>query len=328
MFGSDVLEVSLGLVLVFLLMSLVMTAVQEAIEHFFKTRASTLHHAVGELLRNKGPLVEAFYRHPLIYGLYSGEYEGAGPRKRLPSYIPRETFSTALLDLRDSAESFEGKDELANLLSGFARVAPDTASLRRELEAWFDGAMDRASGWYKRRTQFRLFFIGLGVALVLNVNAIAIANHLATNPQQRALVTALADRAAEREPGGELLTEAEREELREEIGRLGIPIGWQNAEWRGMLDRIPPFGWPPTPGDTVIGAITTLNLFLGYLITAFALMLGAPFWFDVLNRIMVIRSTVKPKEKSPDEPSEDGARKRRKVDVTLGRDSAAEDAAP
>ena len=30
-------------------------------------------------------------------------------------------------------------------------------------------------------------------------------------------------------------------------------------------------------------------------------MLGAPFWFDVLNRLMVIRSTVKPKEKSPDE---------------------------
>jgi len=33
--------------------------------------------------------------------------------------------------------------------------------------------------------------------------------------------------------------------------------------------------------------------------------LGAPFWFDVLNKITVIRSTVKPHEKSPEEASED-----------------------
>jgi hypothetical protein len=43
----------------------------------------------------------------------------------------------------------------------------------------------------------------------------------------------------------------------------------------------------------------------GWSITALAISLGAPFWFDLLNKIMVIRSTVKPKEKSPEEGSED-----------------------
>jgi hypothetical protein len=43
----------------------------------------------------------------------------------------------------------------------------------------------------------------------------------------------------------------------------------------------------------------------GWLLTALAATLGAPFWFDVLNRLMVIRSTVKPHEKSPEEASED-----------------------
>ena len=42
---------------------------------------------------------------------------------------------------------------------------------------------------------------------------------------------------------------------------------------------------------------------LGWLMTAFAISLGAPFWFDMLNKLIVVRSTVKPKEKSPDEPS-------------------------
>jgi hypothetical protein len=46
-------------------------------------------------------------------------------------------------------------------------------------------------------------------------------------------------------------------------------------------------------------------MILGWLITAIAATLGAPFWFDVLNKIMVIRSTVKPHEKSPEEASED-----------------------
>jgi hypothetical protein len=51
---------------------------------------------------------------------------------------------------------------------------------------------------------------------------------------------------------------------------------------------------------------------LGWLLTAMAISLGAPFWFDTLNRLMVVRSTVKPHEKSreqeskdnPDEPNE------------------------
>ena len=46
----------------------------------------------------------------------------------------------------------------------------------------------------------------------------------------------------------------------------------------------------------------------GWLITALATTFGAPFWFDLLNRMMVIRSTVKPKEKSPDEPAVDRPR--------------------
>ena len=44
---------------------------------------------------------------------------------------------------------------------------------------------------------------------------------------------------------------------------------------------------------------------LGWLLTAFAVSFGAPFWFDLLNRFMVVRSTVKPKEKSPEEGSKD-----------------------
>jgi hypothetical protein len=41
------------------------------------------------------------------------------------------------------------------------------------------------------------------------------------------------------------------------------------------------------------------------LITGFAISQGAPFWFDLLNRFMVVRSTVKPNEKSEEQPSKE-----------------------
>ncbi len=46
-----------------------------------------------------------------------------------------------------------------------------------------------------------------------------------------------------------------------------------------------------------------LALALGWLITGMAISAGAPFWFDTLNKFMVVRSTVKPQEKSQNEPS-------------------------
>lgn len=41
----------------------------------------------------------------------------------------------------------------------------------------------------------------------------------------------------------------------------------------------------------------------GLALTATAASLGAPFWFDLLNKFIVVRSTVKPHEKSQEEPS-------------------------
>jgi hypothetical protein len=46
---------------------------------------------------------------------------------------------------------------------------------------------------------------------------------------------------------------------------------------------------------------------LGWLFTALALSLGAPFWFDLLNKFMVVRSTIKPREKSGVERSKDAS---------------------
>jgi hypothetical protein len=83
-----------------------------------------------------------------------------------------------------------------------------------------------------------------------------------------------------------------------EISNLGLPIGWVDEEWPGL------HFWQPREFVTRWEPSFRLHFF-GWLLTALAISLGAPFWFDMLNKLIVVRSTVKPKEKSPDEKSKD-----------------------
>jgi hypothetical protein len=83
------------------------------------------------------------------------------------------------------------------------------------------------------------------------------------------------------------------------IESLGLPIGWDatdvNRTWPGS--RV----WQPAIFSAWKKQIRLH--WIGWFLTAFAISLGAPFWFDMLNKFIVVRSTVKPKEKSQDEPS-------------------------
>lgn len=78
-----------------------------------------------------------------------------------------------------------------------------------------------------------------------------------------------------------------------ELKALGLPIGWSSP-------TDPDLNWDARG----VGEHLKNHLF-GWLLTALAISLGAPFWFDLLNKFIVVRSTVKPKEKSPEEKSKD-----------------------
>jgi hypothetical protein len=323
MFGSAVLEVGIGLALVFLLASIVMTAAQEGIETILQTRAAYLQQAVRELMQGDQAALEALYKHPLVFALYRGGTAGQNmpDAKKLPAYIPREVFSAALIDMIETGEAVPNR--LRDAYEGLARLAGgDSASLRREVEGWYDGVMDRASGWFKKRTQRNVFLLGIVIAVLLNINAVSIAQYLNANDAQRLLVVGAAKgvtREGPAKPGIVPLAREDANKLHSQLSEIGLPIGWSEASLRWL--------WPPQPSAatggsagaqdrSVVHALLAFGRWLimatmvlcGWVITALAMMLGAPFWFDVLNRLMVIRSTVKPTEKSPDEPSEDGGK--------------------
>src|SRR6185436_13202211 len=67
---------------------------------------------------------------------------------------------------------------------------------RLNLEGWFDASMDRVSGWYKRTTQLWLFFIGLAITAVMNVNIFTVTQSLWRDKELRQAVVTQAEAVA------------------------------------------------------------------------------------------------------------------------------------
>jgi hypothetical protein len=328
MFGSEILDVAVGMVFIFIVVSSICSALREGIEAILKTRASHLEWGIREMLHDQDAkgLAKDFFSHPMIFSLYGGPYAGSRfnawlptmltSGRNLPSYIPARSFALALMDMAargtsmDAASSgasgaaFTLQDIRANvknlgspavqriLLTAIDTAQGDLNQAISNVEAWYDGTMDRVSGWYKRSTQWILFAIGLFVAIGLNVDTLRIANHLYTNKTARDIVVA---QATQKTGSG---------------AAAGQPVSYANAQSALAEMPIPvgPKNWPRRdPADTDPNAERNLWLMslIGWMMTAMAATLGAPFWFDVLNKITVIRSTVKPHEKSPEEASED-----------------------
>lgn len=112
MFNSGILDVAIGLIFIYLLLSLIASAANEMIERWLKNRASDLERGVRELLEDPEKatsVVQEFYDHPLINSLYKGTYDEASKAKIfsdkvLPSYIPARNFALAIWDLALSGQ--------------------------------------------------------------------------------------------------------------------------------------------------------------------------------------------------------------------------------
>ncbi|MGI8917368.1 MAG: hypothetical protein ACR2H6_02115 [Pyrinomonadaceae bacterium] len=114
MFNSNILDVAIGMIFVYLLLSLMCTAANEIIELMLKKRAIDLERGIRELLApgslsGKPDIVQKLYDHALINNLFGGEYGESKIKSRipwlrwkrtqLPSYIPARSFALALMDL-------------------------------------------------------------------------------------------------------------------------------------------------------------------------------------------------------------------------------------
>ncbi|HKT84174.1 MAG TPA: hypothetical protein VJQ84_10100 [Solirubrobacterales bacterium] len=312
--GSPAIEVAIGLAFVFFLLSTIVSALTEGIAWWTKQRAEQLENGLFGLL-GENRFAREVLRHALV------QSDARKPQKKLwrrkaekqkPSYVSARNFSLALIDVL-AKHGEHSDDPLQNVKNGLAEIKGDAAraeeadgndeddeglaALGQQLEAllgdpaitrlegfrtaaekWFDDAMDRVSGWYRRWSQWVTCVLAVAVAVFLNVNAIGIAEQLANDPTVRSAVVSRAEAAASKEKGDPGAAGKKAEEAVDTLGALELSVGWPKGFFHG-------FGW---------------TMIFGWLITAIAVSLGAPFWFDALGKLAGLRTTGKKPKPEPE----------------------------
>jgi hypothetical protein len=200
----------------------------------------------------------------------------------------------------------------------------DIDAFKQNVSDWFNNAMDRVGGWYKRRAQWVTAGLGLLVAVAVNVDAVLVVRHLETHPGERDALVAQARAYAERPapapaasaPAADITPELQRfAAVQSRLEHLALPIGWVRAAAQGPGGAAAPrTGLAPDESETRYFLVwprswealadTVAFHAIGWLITALAATLGAPFWFDTLNRFISIRSAGKAPEEN-DKPPRD-----------------------
>lgn len=291
MFGSAILDVAIGLVFVYLLLSFIVTAAQELLETVIKLRAAHLAKGIEKLLGSD--IAKQFFDNPMIKGLSPDKWFGAGTRK--PSYIPSRAFAATVLDILARAD-VAGPRTLDKVRAGINNLKDDDLkkslsvlleegqhkleTFETQLEGWFNGQMERVSGWYKRKAQLVTVAIGLVIAAGMNADSIAIVKTLSSDSSLRAALVAEAQERAKQPLASAGQIDEHIAAVQGSITKiqgLGLPIGFiWSAKRIDWAQAIP-----------------------GWLLTAFAISLGAPFWFDMLNKVVSIRSSGRAPDEKP-----------------------------
>lgn len=275
MFGSTVLEVAIGLTFCYGTLALVVSTLQEALAAAFSLRANMLLDAVKRMLDDPRceALAQSLYDHPLVNPHGGGK--ARCPLSVKPSYIEPAHFAIALLDtlrsnpavpLQAAIEALPDEQVKRVLLALHRQASGDLQRFQDGIAGWFNSAMERLSGVYKRRQLLISFLLALLLTIMLNIDSIHLFQTLWQNPALAAQIKAA--------PGA-----LDAEALRQ---LWMMPIGWGS--------------FPPQLNTAFALQVA------GWLITAGTTLFGAPFWFDLLQRAIQLRGTGA-KPQSPPQPA-------------------------
>lgn len=292
MLGLGTLDILIGLVTLYLTFGLACTAIVEAISAWFGIRAKTLEEALTKLLPGSvgeaQKTVDAFYAHPLVASLSKSD-------KDRPSYIPASVVGQVAESLIlakagvNALSDATGKGLLDGSIGSFARqCAGDASAFRTAVEEHFNAAMDRANGWYKRYTQTVALVAAAVLVIGANLDTLQVVRTLQISPDARARLVETASNAlksaasvpvdatkmAGATNGGGTIEQTRK-------AREAMDRAFQQMQSSALI-----FGWSQVPEPSQLPA-----KIVGLLISIFAVSLGAPFWFDILQRFMKVRAT-------------------------------------
>lgn len=340
MFNSPIIDLALTLSFTYFSLSLTVSTIHEYLSALLNKRGEYLKNAIDCLLFDQDwkKIAEKLYNNPNITSLKKDI-------NSLPSYIPAGNFAAALMDqFKDDKNIILDMNKIRDvltddgiaaqvgisagirklLLNFYERAQGDLQSFQKQIETFYNSAMDRASGVYKRSSQLIVFIISVVICASLNVDTINIVNklwgnqealkHTADNLQtvvkqvnekgynpktdtikfEASKVTVIKNIPADTSKNA-----PNAKKVAQQISTVstflvssGIPVGWTAQNTPDLKDK--------TFCQSLLSLLTKIT---GLLLTAIALMLGAPFWFDLINKIVSLRAAGKKPEEEATTPT-------------------------
>lgn len=323
--GAAVINIAIILSGLYVILSCFVSWLNETIQSAFRRRGQFLYQGVLNLLCGHDELANAIFETPFVASASndkngkivqpgtppSGIRRMLSPRTYRPSYLASRSFSLALWHSvralagtapQNAGDLFKTPDNLiADLRAQVGAVLPDNPNLATALasllnqaqddydklldltDKWYDGQMDRVSGWYKRYVQVFIIVIAIIIVSFTGADTLSIAAGAYASPQlAEAVGRPLADIARKAmQPASNAPNETSTPEP--DLGSAVRAI----AQLNGKTSVNPIDNWRYHWG--------------GMLLTIIALVLGGPFWFEVLSSLFKLNpraSGEKPGDKS------------------------------
>jgi len=278
-FSSTIFEITVGLMCVFIALSLVVSWINEMFAALFNLRGKGLSDGIAQMVADAQTQASLF-GHPIIASSVTNP-------EKLPSYLTATQFTTALLDVigagttisTSASQAFTDVQNAVGALKPGALKTALTSILKTAtgdynavvngIQSWFNATMDRVSGMYRRMASIWIFFIGLVLIGALDADTFKIVKVLNCSSATRAALAASAGASAK---------------------ELDASVALQHVS-TGVFNSLA-FGWfgaaPPSPCAN--SAEPWWQAVLGIIATTLAISLGAPFWFDALKFLMNVRN--------------------------------------
>ena len=287
-----------GLVLMYVMLSFFCVIINEFIAGLLNLRGRTLDEALKKLIDEPG-LRARFDCHGLIAGARGttgAAHLSAAGRSALPPYLSSRSVAMALLGSLDPGVA---NPDIAQVRSAVDRLPQsnikdvltvalddsggDGQALRNDVAIWFDDAMTRLAGSYKRMMQGLSFVVALSIAMALNADTIQISDALWQDQAYSDVeIKAGADAAMQADPAALAAYPGCRNKKPDEIARAAGKLCVFNSYIHPR-----PMGWTSSPTTS----LDWLTKIFGLLLTAIAVAIGASFWFDILQKYTNFRST-------------------------------------
>lgn len=297
-------DVAIGLCIVYLGASFFVTVINEYLAQLRNWRGRNLCNSLQELISDP-TIRDLLAKSPALKPFFDSK-EGEAP-----SYVDPNILASLLVG---GLAARSNKTKLEEQVSEAVGKLPDSdlksqlMALVQTAETSKDGLVKAVSDWtnrsltvlgegYKRHLQKISFAIGFIVAVSLNIDTVALTTHLYKDKDAREAAVLLAGQITDKtgKENFEKCMALSPQERKKDLSCVQIYGLVDVVQGRNQSMGKLPVGWPlpeplePNDISVLQGLWIWLSRIVGWLFTALALSLGAPFWFDLLNKLINVR---------------------------------------